>query len=115
MQAVVRGACAEAVSYRTHPGCLCAVRQLTKIGRGLRERRRVPELALSEDGRITVYLLKTYILKEYLPDPGVHYTNSRPGGPRLNSVGQLELPKAARLFEVRYSLILILRGVCPGR
>ena len=29
------------------------MRQLTKVGRGLRERRCVPELVVSEDGRIT--------------------------------------------------------------
>ena len=44
-----------------------AVGQLTKVGRGLRERRCVPELELSEDGRIT---LKRYILRVSVPPRG---------------------------------------------
>ena len=40
----VRGACAEAVSYRTHPECLRAVRQLTKVGRGRVKRHHLPQL-----------------------------------------------------------------------
>ena len=49
----VRGACAEALRYDTGPGCLCVIRQLTKVGRGRRERHSVPERACQWDGRIS--------------------------------------------------------------
>jgi hypothetical protein len=46
---VVRGACAEAVPvcYDTRARCPDVMRQLTKVGRGLRERRCVPQLVLT--------------------------------------------------------------------
>ena len=57
-----------------------AVRQLTKVGRGLRERSRVPELASQWDGRITCtsLRLKNVTIQDYLPDLRVHHTRTPP-------------------------------------
>jgi len=53
------------------------MRQLTKVGRGLRERRRGTELALSEDGRINIKVNQQR-LEQPLPKPRTdHSTQTR--------------------------------------
>ena len=76
---VGRTPCLSQPSHGMQASGVHAVRQLTKFGHGLRERRLDTERACQWDGRITSvgrmnYLNVTLQFKEDLPDPGVHHT-----------------------------------------
>ena len=61
--------------YRTHPGWwvpACGKTAITKVSRGLRERRRVPKLVVSVDGH--ELRLKNVTIKPFLSHPGVPCT-----------------------------------------